>query len=92
MPPRRLDPREIFDLSDSLEERISEKMRAEFRSKIALMKSDMIVEIVSALVGVPRHLGTEDGYEEVAEDFEATRSSGEARTDHMERSMGNRVT
>ena len=30
------------------------------------MNSDMIVEIVSALGGVPRHVGTEDGYEEVA--------------------------
>ena len=60
-------------------------MRAEFRSEIALMKSDMIAEIVSALGGIPRHVGTKDGYEEVVEDFEVVGSSGEDRSDHMER-------
>ena len=43
-----------------------------------LMKSDMIAEIVSALGGIPRHVGTKDGYEEVVEDFETTRSNGRA--------------
>ena len=100
MPPRRLDPREIDDLTDSVEERISEKVksdfksefedvRAEFISQIASMKSDMIAEIVSALGGVPRHVGTEDGYEEVAGDFETTISSGKAKQD--ERPRGNKV-
>ena len=99
MPPKRFDRRAIHDLTDSVKERISEKVksdfkfefedvRAEFRSQIALMKSDMITEIVSALGSVPRHVGTEDGYEEVAEDFEFAESSGEART---ERPSGIRV-
>ena len=77
MPPRRLYPSMIDDLSDVVEERILEKMRAKFRSEIALMKSDMIVEIMSALGGVPRHVGTNDGFEEVVEDFEIVGSSGE---------------
>ena len=91
MPPRRLDPRAIDDLSDVVEERILEKIRVEFRSEIALMKGDMIVEIVSALGGVPRHVGIEDGYEEATEDFEFFESNGEARTDRIDRPMGNRV-
>ena len=36
-------------------------------------------------------MGNEDGYEEVVEDFEFSRSSGEAKIDHVERPMGNRV-
>ena len=100
MPPRRLDPRAIDDLTDSIEERISEKVksdfksefedvRAEFRSQIASMKSDMIAEIVSALGGVPRHVGIEDGNEEAFEDFEATGSSG--CSDRVERPRGGRT-
>ena len=54
---------------------------------MALMKSDMIVEIVSALGGAPRHVGTEDGYKEDVEDFEVVGSSGEGRT---KRPRGNR--
>ena len=69
IPPRILEPREIFDLSDTIEEWILEKMREKFRSEIASMKSDMIAEIVSALGGVPRHVGTKGNYEEVVEDF-----------------------
>ena len=29
------------------------------------MKSDIIAKVVSALGGIPRHVGTKDGYEEV---------------------------
>ena len=101
MPPKRLDPREISNLTDAVEERISEKVkadfrsemediRAEFRSQIASMKSDMIAEIVSALGGVPRHVGTEGHYEEVAKDFEVTRANFEDRIYHMERPIGTR--
>ena len=36
-------------------------------------------------------MATEDGYEKFFEDFEVARLSGEARTDHVEISMGNRV-
>ena len=79
------------DITDVMEEWILEKMRAKFRSEIALMKSDMIMEIVSALGGVPRHVGTKDGYEEAIEEFEIAESSGEAITNHTERPMGNRV-
>ena len=89
MPPTRLDPRVIDDLYDVVEERISKKIKANFRSKMALMKSDMIVEIVSTLGGVSRHVGTKDGYEEVVEDFETTRSSG--RDDQVEILRGNRT-
>ena len=53
------------------------------------MKSDIVTEVISALGGIPRHVGTEDGYEEVVEDFENTRSSGRAKQD--ERPRGNRV-
>ena len=99
MPPRRLDPREIDDLTDSVEERISEKVksdfksefedvRAEFRSQIASMKSDMIAEIVSALGGVPRHVGTEGSYDEAAKDFEV---ASEDRTNREERPIGIRA-
>ena len=55
------------------------------------MKSDMIAKIVSALVGVPRHVGTKDDYEEAAKYFEITESSGETKTNRMERLMENRV-
>ena len=91
MPPRRLDPREIDDHSDSMEERISEKIRAEFKYEIPLMKRDMIVEIVSSLGGVPRHVDTEGSYEEVVEDFEVAGYSREDITDHVERPIGTRA-
>ena len=68
-----------------MEKRISEKIREKFISKIALMKSDMIVEIVRDLGGVRRHMGSDDGYEEFVEDFEVIGSSGKDRTDHVER-------
>lgn len=55
------------------------------------MKSDMIVEIVSSLGGVPRHVGIEGSYEEVAKDVEVAGSSGEDRTNHVERLIGTRV-
>ena len=42
MPPRILDIREIDDLSDVVEERILEKIKDEFGSEIALLKSDII--------------------------------------------------
>ena len=71
MPPRRLDPRVIDDLSDVVEERISKKVKkdfkskmevkATFRSKMALMKNDMIIEIISTIDGVPQHVGIKDG-------------------------------
>ena len=51
----------------------------------------MIAEIVSALGGAPRHVGTDDGYEEVAKDFEVTRLSSEDRIDHVERPIRTRV-
>ena len=81
IPPRRLDPREIDDLSDDVEERISEKIKVEFISRMVLMKSDMIVEIISAIRGVPWHVGTKGGYEEVVEDFEVVGLSGEEKID-----------
>ena len=96
MPPRRLDPRAIDDLTDTVEERILgkittqiEEVKASLRSEMELMKSDIIAEVVSALGGIPRHVGTEDGYEEAVEDFETIRSSGRANQD--ERPRGNRV-
>ena len=42
MPPRRLDPKENDDLNDVMEERILEKLRAELKLEMTLMKSDMI--------------------------------------------------
>ena len=84
MPPRRLDPREIYDLSDAMEDRVLENIRVEFRSKIALMKSVMISEIVSAWGGLPRHVGIEGSYEEVAKDLEVVGSSGEDKIDRVE--------
>ena len=55
---------------------------------MALLKSDMIVEIISAIGGVPRHVGTEDGYEEVFEDFEVVGLSSEDITNRVERPIG----
>ena len=52
----------------------------------------MISEIVSALGGMPRHVGTEGSYEEVFEDFEVAGSNREDRTDHMERPIGIRAS
>ena len=96
MPPRRLDPRAIDDLTDIVEERILgkittqiEEVKASLRSEMELMKSDIIAKVVSILGGIPRHVGTKDGYEEVVEDFETTRSNG--RLDQDERPRGNRV-
>ena len=89
MPPKRLDPREIDNLCDIVEGKISENIRLDIRSEMALMKSDMIAEIVTTLGGVPRDVGTEESYEEVVEDFEATGSSG--RSDQVERPRGGRT-
>ena len=55
------------------------------------MKSDMIAEIVSALGGVPRHVGSEGSYDEVVEDFEVVGYSGKDRTDHVGRPIGTRA-
>ena len=82
---------EIDDLSDDVKERILEKIREKFRFDIALMKSDMIVEIMSSLGGVPRHVGIEDGYEDVHEKFEVNESSGEDIIYCMERPIGTRA-
>ena len=49
------------------------------------MKSNMIAEIVNALGGVPRHVGTEGSYEEVVG------SSGEDRNYHVEKPIGTRA-
>ena len=89
MPPRRLDPKENDDLNDAMEERILEKLRAELKSEMALRKSDMIAEIVSALGGVPRHVGSEGNYDEAVEDFEVT---GEDIIDCEERPIGIRAS
>ena len=99
MPPKILDLRKIVDLIDVVEEQISKKVkenfrsemedvRVEFRSQIASMKSDMISEIVSALTGVPRHVGTKGSYEEVAKDLEVSGSIGEDKSDPVERPIG----
>ena len=53
------------------------------------MKSDMIAEIVSALGGEPRHVGSEGSYDEVVEDFEVT---SEDIIDHEERPIGIRAS
>lgn len=90
IPPKRLHPRVIDDLSDVVEERILEKIKEKFRSEMALLKSDMIAKIISTIGGVPWHVGSKEGYEEVAEDFEVSRLRGEEKTDHVERPMGNR--
>ena len=77
IPPRRLDSRVIQDLCDTMESRIIEKVKSDFRSEMELMKNDMIIEVMRAIAGMLRNLGTEDGYEEVAEDFEVVGSSGD---------------
>ena len=50
MPPRRLDPRAIDDLTDAMEERISKKIMAQIeedkashRFEMELMKSNIIL-------------------------------------------------
>ena len=91
MPPRQLDPKVIEDLYDVVEVRILEKTKEKFRFEIVLMKRDMIVEIISAIGGVPQHMGTKDGSEKATEDFEVVGLSGEDRIDRFERSVGNRV-
>ena len=48
-------------------------------------------EIMRTIIGVPRYMDTEDGYEEAAKDFEVAGLSGEARNYCVERPMGNRV-
>ena len=88
---RRLGPRDIDDLSDAMEERISEKIIVDFRYEMALIESDMIGELISAIGGVTWHVGTKYGYEEVAENFEVVRLSGEDKIDHVKRPMGNRA-
>ena len=45
------------------------------------MMSDMIIEIISAIGGVPWKVDIDDGYEEFSKDFEAIGSSGEDRID-----------
>ena len=76
VPPRGLESSIINYLCDSIEGRISEKIRIDIRSKMSLMKSHMIGEIISSLDGIPRHVGTKDSYEEAIEDLEAIGSSG----------------
>ena len=99
---RILDSREIDDLSDVVEERILEKLKANFRSqmeevkanfvsKMMLIKSDMIAQIVNSLGGLPRSVGTNGGYEKFSKDFEVTIASGEDRVDCVERPIGTRV-
>ena len=53
MPPIKLDSRVIEDLCDVVEARVLEKIQVELRSKMALMKSDIITEIISSIGGVP---------------------------------------
>ena len=53
------------------------------------MKNDMVTEIMRAITGVPQNVGTEYGYEEVAEDFEPAGSSGD---DWRDRSGEDRTT
>ena len=43
---------------------------------MALMKSDMIIEIISAMGCVPWNVGIEHGYEEDIKDFEVVGLSG----------------
>lgn len=88
MPLRRLDPRVIADICDVVELKITEKVKSDFRSEMELMKNDMITEVMRAIVGMPRNLGTNDSYEEVVEDFEAVGSSGD---DQRDRSGENRI-
>lgn len=69
---RRLDPRVIEDLCDDVEAMILAKVKIDFISKMELMKNN----IMRAIATVPWHMGIEDGYEEVTEDFEVAISSG----------------
>ena len=48
-----------------------------------LMRND----IMRAIVGVIRILGTDDGYEEVVEDFEVVGFSGQDRIYQVDKSM-----
>ena len=73
---RILDPREIYDLYDAMEERILEKVLADLRSEMELMKNDTVIEIMRAMYGVPRKLAMEHGYGEVIKHFEVPRSCG----------------
>ena len=82
----KIGPRAIDDLCDAVEARISEKVRSDFRSELEMMKN----EVMRAIVGVLRNVGTEDGYEEAPEDFEVAGSSGEDKIDHVERPIGTR--
>ena len=91
LPPRRLDARAIADLCDAVELRIIEKIRLDFRFEMELMKNDMVVKTMRAIVGVPRNVGTKDGYEESLEDFEVFGFSDQDRTNCVERSMEDRV-
>ena len=52
----------------------------------------MIAKIVSALSGVPTHVGTKDNYEEFVEDLKVARSSSGDRTDYVERPIGTRAS
>jgi hypothetical protein len=58
MPLRRLDLREIIDLCDVLETKISEKVRSDIRSKMELMKNDMVIHIMRDIAGLSRNVGT----------------------------------
>ena len=96
MPLRRLYPREIHDLTDTMEERISEMIKAQIEevkaslgSEMELMKSDIFAKVVSALGGIPRHVGIEGSYDEATEDFEIV---DEDKIDREERSIGIRAS
>ena len=67
----------IEDLSYVVELKIIEKVREDFRSRIELLKIDIIVKIISSIGGLPQHKSTEDGYEEFVEDFKVVGYSGE---------------
>lgn len=79
MPLTRLDPRVISDLCDIIESQITEKVKSYIRSEMELMKNDMVTEIMRTIDGIPQNVGTEDGYEEAAEEFETVGSSGDDR-------------
>lgn len=81
MAPRRLDPRVIADLFDTVEYRITKKVKSDFRFEMKLMKNDMVTEIMRFFVGVPQNVGTKDGSEEATEDFEPIGSSGDDQRD-----------
>ena len=54
-----------------------------FRFEMELMRN----EVIRAIAGLLRGVGTKDGYEEAGEDFEIIGSSGKDRDDCMEISM-----